>query len=337
MTKQILIIGPSWLGDMVMAQALFKILKQQCDCIIDVLAPDWSRTILDKMPKEVANSISMPIGHGKLALGERYKLAKALAKKQYDQAIVLPNSWKSALIPFWANIPKRTGWLGELRWGLLNDVRYLNKKALPQMVQRYAALAYAENEFKPNDIPYPELVIDNDQVEKLIKKLKLNIGNKKILALCPGAAFGTAKCWPVDYFADLAAKKITEGWQVFLFGSVHDAAVTNKIKAKLNNACIDFAGKISLSETVDLLSAATVVVSNDSGLMHVASSLHKSLIAIYGATSPKFAPPLSNNAKIIFQDLTCSPCAKRDCPLQHHKCMKDITPDRVLDLINMAV
>ncbi len=167
--QKILIVGPAWVGDMVMAQSLFKVLKaQDPSVIIDVLATDWTRPLLARMP-EVHETHAMPIGHGVLALRQRYQIAQSLKPYAYTQAIVLANSWKSALIPWWAKIPKRSGFLGECRWGLLNDWQKLNKKALPRMIDRFAALA-----FKPHQplakIPYPALVVDGANVSRVVQK-----------------------------------------------------------------------------------------------------------------------------------------------------------------------
>ena len=333
--EKILIIGPSWLGDMIMAQALFKVLKTKFNCVIDVVAPAWSCPILAQMP-EVNVSITMPVDHGKLALRQRYQLAVQLRAQQYDWAILLTNSWKSALLPFWAKIPKRSGWLGELRWGLLNDVRYLDKKKLVTMMQRYVALAYDKQEKFPAQHPYPSLKIDANAVQTTLQKFNLTImANKKIMALAAGAAFGSAKRWPEQYFIELAQAKIAAGWEVWLFGSQQDEPVINIIKQQLpEKSYKSFAGKLQLAETAQLISVVDVMISNDSGLMHMASSLNRYVIAIYGSTSPEFAPPFGDAARIVTANAECSPCRKKVCPLKHHKCMIDIKPQQILAMLN---
>lgn len=332
--NKILIIGPSWLGDMIMSQALFKVLKDRFDCVIDVVAPEWSCPILDRM-EEVSKSITLPISHGELALRQRYLLAKQLRGEGYSQAIVLTNTWKSALLPFWARIPRRTGWLGELRWGLLNDVRYLNKNKYPTMMQRYVALAYTKGEDIPTEHPYPAFKVNQATVLETLNKFNLVTGkNKKIMALCPGAAFGIAKRWPEHYFIKLAQNKINAGWEIWLFGSKQDLPVVERIQNQLPSNCKNFAGKLQLSETVDLISVVDVVISNDSGLMHMASGLNKYLLAIYGSTSSAFTPPFGAHAKIVTKKLPCSPCFKKVCPLKHHQCMNAITPEQILEILN---
>ena len=224
----------------------------------------------------------MPLGHGQLALRERYQLGKSLRDKGYQQAIVLPNSFKSALIPFWANIPVRTGWRGEMRYFVLNDVRHLDKKRFPLMIERFMALGLTPSEsetfFKEgkwDSYPLPELEISMDSCLKALANYQINIPEKPILALCPGAEFGPAKRWPEEYYADIANAKLNEGWDVWLFGSPKDAVAADSIMQSTQNRCVNFTGKTKLEEAVDLLSFATLVVSNDSGLMHIAAALQK--------------------------------------------------------------
>ena len=336
MEQRILIVGPSWVGDMVMAQTLFKVLKQQySDVIIDVLAPAWSRPILERMP-EVNRSIDMPVGHGSLALKARHQLGKALREHQYQQSIVLPNSLKSALVPLWAKIPKRTGWRGEMRYGLLNDIRPLDKSRYPLMIERFIALAYPKGTKLPSQLPRPELVSISENVTAARKKFGLT-SDAPVLALCPGAEFGEAKRWPPEYYAEVARAKIQEGWQVWLFGSAKDRPGCENIRQMLDGAANNLAGETSLAEAVDLLSVADAVISNDSGLMHVAAALERNLVVVYGSSSPEFTPPLNDNKAIVRLGLECSPCFKRDCPLGHLDCLKKLEPARVIKSINMVL
>ncbi|MBU0938542.1 MAG: lipopolysaccharide heptosyltransferase II, partial [Gammaproteobacteria bacterium] len=227
----ILIVGPSWVGDMVMAQTLFQCLKQRHpDCQIDVLAPEWSRPILERMP-EVRQALSFPLGHGALELATRRRIGKSLAG-QYDQAILLPNSMKSALVPFFAGIPKRTGWRGEFRYGLLNDVRKLDKVRYPLMIERFMALAYASDAELPTPYPRPSLQIDPVTRDAALAKFGLTL-DRPVLALCPGAEFGESKRWPSEHYAKVAELKIREGWQVWLFGSKNDHSVGEDIRQRL--------------------------------------------------------------------------------------------------------
>jgi len=318
---------------MVMAQSLFITLKKSLpDCQIDVLAPSWSLALLERMP-EVNKAIAMPLSHGQFGFFDRLKLGKKLRAHHYDQAILLPNSWKSALIPFVANIPIRTGYIGECRWGLLNDARKLDKSVMTMTVQRFVALGLTPDTANiPPDCPTPRIVINEDQQNSVIKKFKLT-NSKKIVALCPGAEYGEAKRWPASYYAEVAKVKIAQGFQIWLFGSAKDQAIAEQINNQVEGACVDFTGQTSLAEAVDLMSLVDVVVTNDSGLMHVAAALDKKIIAIYGSSDPGFTPPLNNKAHIISLKLECSPCFKRECPLGHTRCLQDIKPEQVLNVI----
>lgn len=343
MEKRILVVGPAWVGDMVMAQSLFKALKERDgEVLLDVLAPNWSRALLERMP-EVQLAHAMPIGHGALHLKQRYNIASMLKTYRYDQAFVLPNSWKSALIPWFAKIPVRTGYFGECRLGLLNDVRLLDKKRLPLMVERFVALATAKGDAITTEnsspaIRPPRLIVEEASRQQAVEKFSLqSFMTRPILALCPGAEFGASKRWPEQYYAKVALEKQKEGWSVWLFGSQNDRAVAAKIQAGTNDACIDLTGKTNLGEAIDLLSLATIVISNDSGLMHIAAALEKPLVAVYGSTSPGFTPPLGTAAQIVRLSLPCSPCFKRECPLKYHACMQDLHPEMVLNAVNKMV
>ena len=328
--KKVLVVGPSWVGDMVMSQSLFIYLKQNRPGVqIDVLAPSWSEPILARMP-EVDRAIASPLAHGELGIGKRRQLGRELRRENYEQAILLPNSLKSALIPYFSGIAQRTGWRGEMRYGLLNDMRKLDELALPLMVQRFLALAQPPGESLPKDIPPPALAVDPVQAEACRSRFGLD-RDKPVLALCAGAEFGPAKCWPTAYYADIARRYLDRGWQVALYGSANDKTVTAQIwKDSGGNArCFDLAGATALAEAVDLLSLSAAVVSNDSGLMHIASALGCPLLVIYGATSASFTPPLSSQAQVMMPDIDCAPCFERECPLGHHRCMRDTLPEQV--------
>lgn len=332
--KRILIIGPAWVGDMVMAQTLFILLKRQNpNVIIDVLAPAWSEPLLTRMP-EVNKSLVLPFKHGELKWRERYKLSRILRANLYDEAFVLPNSFKSALIPYWTKIKKRIGWRGEMRWGLLNDVRYLDKQKYPLMIERFMALALPPNAIIDKPYPYPALQISETDRTGALTKHQLSITQKPILALCPGAEFGPAKRWPAEYYAEVARDKLAAGWDVWIFGSPKDQAEATIIQQITQNACVDLTGKTSLAEAIDLLSLASLVISNDSGLMHISAALKRPLVVLYGSSDPRFTPPLSDQVKILSLNLSCSPCFERICPLQHQRCLRDLTAPQVLKAIS---
>ena len=331
---KILIIGPSWVGDLVMAQSLFITLCRQYENPqIDVLAPSWSAPILDVMP-EVHQTIEMPLGHGELQLKVRKQLAIKLKNKRYDWAIVLPNSFKSALIPWLAYIPKRTGWRGEFRYGLLNDLRLLDTDIFTKTVQRYVGLAFSKG-VSPNEFicPNPKLIPTDEHIKLAMLEFDMNL-QKPILALCPGAEFGPAKKWPARYFQEVAAFHIQRGGRVCLFGSKNDSVVCNNIAEVFSAQDVkNFAGKTSLQQAVALLSQVDQVVTNDSGLMHVAAALERPVVAVYGGTSEHFTPPLSSLSKIVYSDIDCRPCHKRTCPYGHYDCLEEIKPEQVIEAL----
>lgn len=330
-TKKYLIVGPAWVGDMVMAQSLFIDIKQrEPRSSIDVLAPAWTAALIDRMP-EVSNLISADFKHGKLSLKERYQIGKDLRQNNYTHAITLPNSLKSALVPAIAKIPVRTGFIGEQRWGLLNDIRKLDKSLMPMTVQRFISHGLVKGASTRNmdSIPVPRLQTNYDAVDATLNKYELSLV-KPILILCPGAEFGKSKQWPAEYFAELARSYLDKDWQVWLLGSDKDIDICERINQQSNNRSEVLAGKTSLPEAVDLIAQGSLVVSNDSGLMHIAAALQRPLVAIYGSTDPGHTPPLSENHVIERLGLECSPCFKRECPLQHLNCLKQLQPQRVV-------
>ncbi len=334
-TLKILIVGPSWVGDMVMAQSLFRALWQNYDRPqIDVLAPGWSRPIIDAMP-EVSSTLDMPVGHGVFGLGERRRIGRQLGAEAYDWAIVLPNSWKSALIPWFARIPRRTGWVGESRYGLLNDIRKLDKRVFSLMVQKYVGLGYPKGT-TPDQFacPPPALQPAESNLKQALEAFNLNL-SLPVLALCPGAEFGRAKKWPERHYAEIAQRYIAEGGQVWLFGSQNDRASCEQIAADLPDESVQIlAGETSLQQAVALLSVVQQVVANDSGLMHVAAALERPLVAVFGSTSPDYTPPLNEQNVIVKAEIECSPCFKRECPYGHYRCLEEMPPERIWSAIN---
>ena len=336
----ILIIGPSWVGDMMMSHSLYQQLKiQYPSCNIDVMAPNWCKPLLARMP-EVRKAIEMPLGHGSFELGTRYRLGKSL-REQYDMAIVLPNSLKSAFIPFFAKIVHRRGWKGESRYILLNDLR-ANKKDYPMMVQRYVALAFEKDVVpKADDISVlkPYLTVEPAQQAETLKKFEKQtalLGERPIIGFCPGAEFGPAKRWPYYHYAKLAEMLITQGYAVELLGSAKDEPVGEEIRQVLPEAlcefCVNLAGKTNLNEAVDLIANCTAVVTNDSGLMHIAAAVNRPLIALYGPTSPQYTPPLSDKATIIrLIEGGLIKVRKGDKEGGYHQSLIDITPEIALE------
>ncbi|HXF78837.1 MAG TPA: lipopolysaccharide heptosyltransferase II [Usitatibacter sp.] len=322
-----LVVGPSWIGDAVLSHPLIARLKERDpEESIDVLAPPWVLPVYARMP-EVARTIALPFGHGELRLADRRRFAKALPP--YDRAIVLPNTLKSALIPWHANIPVRTGYRGEMRYGLLNDLRALEPEALPLIVERYAALAQPRGEPLARPLPAPRLGIDAGNRAAALARHGLDT-SKPVVVFAPGAEYGPAKRWPARHFAELAKTLAARGSALWLLGSAKDAPITAQVQALSGGACVDLAGKTTLDEAIDLMSLASRVVSNDSGLMHVAAALDRPMASLFGSSSPEFTPPLSARARVITLRLSCSPCFARECPLGHLNCLVQIEPARVL-------
>ncbi|MEO5330861.1 MAG: lipopolysaccharide heptosyltransferase II [Magnetococcus sp. YQC-5] len=331
MTKQgaILVVGPSWVGDMVMAHSLCQILlKNHPDWAIDILAPAWTLPLLTRMPG-VRQGIAIPLGHGELGLGARFRLGQTL-RGCYDRVIVLPNSLKSALVPFFAAIPIRTGFLGELRWGLLNDIRRLDKKRLPRTVDRFVALGGLPEAPLPDPLPLPRLRASASQGREILNRCGLPDDDAPLLALCPGAEYGPAKRWPMDHFVSLVHAKARMGWRMVVLGSAKETSLGDEIVANMGLQAINLAGRIGLEEALDVLACVSAVVTNDSGLMHVAAALDRPGVVVFGSSDPAHTPPLGGRMVVLSVGLECAPCFKRFCPKDHYDCLRRITPEMVL-------
>jgi heptosyltransferase-2 len=325
-----LIVGPSWVGDMVMAQSLFKLLKaRDPDGEIDVLAPEWSLPIVARMP-EVRRGIGAETGHGEFGLGKRRRVAADLRDREYAHAIVLPRSMKSALIPWFAKIPQRTGFRGEMRYGVLNDVRPFDKHVLDQTVKRFVALGLEPDESLPGSLPYPELRVSAANQARAIEALGVRT-DRPVIAMMPGAEYGPAKCWPLEHFTMLAAELDGAGYAVWVLGSQKDAASGATIAN--GSAAVNLCGQTSLEDVIDLLAACEQAVSNDSGLMHIAAAVGTHVHGIYGSSSAKFTPPLTQRRDIHELDLDCRPCFERECPLGHLDCLRKLKPAGIFDKI----
>lgn len=330
--KRILVVGPSWVGDAVIAQSLFRRLREDDpNCRLDVLSPAWTEGLLQRMP-EVDDVIANPFGHGQLRLPARYRFARTLRTRQYDQAFVLPNSLKAALIPFLAGIPQRTGFVGEMRYGIVNDARVLDKQQLPLMVERFAILAEPKGQPLRQPVLRPRLTVTPAQRQAVLDRFNLH-ASRPVTALCVGAEYGPAKRWPARHFAALARQLAEAGHAVWIIGSPKDTPIAEAVEAASQGAALNLCGKTSLADAIDLLACASQVVSNDSGLMHVAAALDKPMAALFGSSSPTFTPPLSDQARVVSLQLACSPCFKRECPLGHFRCMNDLQPAQVMDAL----
>ncbi|MEM9401857.1 MAG: lipopolysaccharide heptosyltransferase II [Pseudomonadota bacterium] len=327
--ERLLVVGPSWVGDMVMAQALFKALATRFPgADIDVVAPGWSVPIVARMP-EVRQAVVLATGHGEFGLGKRRALAASLKVEGYTRAIILPRSMKAALVPWFAGIPRRTGFRGEMRFGVINDIRPFDKALLDQTVKRFVALGLAAGE-TPDTIPQPELRVDRERQQQIVEALELPT-DRPVVAMMPGAEYGPAKCWPLEHFASLATELDARGYSVWLLGSDKDRPAGDAIAAA--SAAINLCGRTSLEDVIDVLALAERAVSNDSGLMHVAAAVGCHVHGLYGSSSPAFTPPLTERRTIHHLDLDCSPCFQRKCPLGHLDCLKKLEVSEILAAI----
>ena len=333
--EKVLVVGPSWVGDMVMAQALYRLLVQRAEKTeIHVVAPAWSLPVLARMP-EVTRGIELAVGHGELGLVRRYALGVELRAERYTHAIVLPRSAKAALVPWFARIPQRTGFRGEWRYGLLNDVRRLDSH-LDQTVKRFVALGQRRDEAPLPSVPaelHPRLAVSAENLERLRADHALRV-EVPLVALMPGAEYGPAKRWPAAQFGVVAARLASLGIDVVVLGSAKERVFGEEIAAAATSARVrNLCGRTSLADVIDLLAAADVAVSNDSGLLHVAAATGTHVVAIYGSSSPEFTPPLTTAADVLYLKLDCSPCFARECPLGHLRCLHEISAATVLERV----
>ncbi len=323
-----LIVGPSWLGDMVMAQSLFRLLRQrEPRGTLDVVAPGWSGPVVERMP-EVRRVHALPVGHGELALGTRWRLGRRLRRERYDRAIVLPRSLKSALVPFLAGIPLRTGHLGESRWGLINDRRPRNRDRTVPMVEKIVALGLPPHVAIPSPLPRPALTVDAGNRRRLVAGLGLET-DRPIVACLPGAAYGPAKAWPVESYGALSRRLFDAGRRVWILGSDGDRQDGEAIVRASRGTAINLCGQTQLVDAIDLLSLVEEAVANDSGLLHVAAAVGARVLAIYGSSTPAYTPPLTDRATVFHLGLDCSPCFDRRCRFSHYRCLREIDVDSV--------
>ena len=334
---RILIIGPSWVGDAVMAQSLYKIIKAKNDHQIDVLSPEWSVGILQRM-EEISEVITSPFKHGELNLKVRRSFGKRLSERNYDKSIILTNSFKSSLVPYFANIPIRTGWLGELRYGLINDIRKFNKHEKMLMIERFALLNGGS--YTTKEIPRPSLAVDKGNIKSLLTAYEID-STKPTIALCPGAEFGPAKRWPSYYYSEIADNYLLEGWNVIILGSSKDSRVALDIKNHLsiasNKSFFDLTGKTTLPDAVDILSMTDIVLTNDSGLMHIAAAVEAPLVALYGPSSPEFTPPLGKKFKVIRKESGYKKVRIGNAKEGYHPSLVSIKPKEVLEELSSLI
>jgi heptosyltransferase-2 len=335
---RILIIAPNWIGDAVMSQPLLAAIKASYpNAAIDVLATPWVAPVY-RACSEVTELIEADLRHGQLQWGLRRALAAQIKKRNYASCYVLPNSLKSALIPWLANIPVRIGYQGELRRFLLTETKANAPKTqrIP-MVEHYANLCAPSNNLDAAIRP-PKLNPSASALEAANTRLQAaGIQTGALVVLCPGAEYGPSKRWPASHFAELAKSilraKPTAG--IVLMGSPSDSAIGDAIisAATPNSHIFNWCGSTSLDEAIAIIGMCSKMVSNDSGLMHIGAALEVPQVAIFGSSDPNHTPPNSSKAKIISLHLPCSPCHQRECPLGHFNCLNQISAEQVFTAI----
>jgi heptosyltransferase-2 len=330
----ILIVPYMWIGDFVRCHTVVKLLKQRFPSApIDILTTSMVAPLLDYMPG-VRKGIVVDLPRKRLALSQHRALAQRLRAERYGQALVMPRTWKSALAPSLAGIPRRTGFVGEGRFGLINDLRF-GERRLPRMADRCAMLALPKGEAARAQWPLPELKVSVSERAAWRQRLGLAPDGRAVIALAPGAV-GPSKRWPAAAYADLARRLAAEGHWIWVIGGPSEKELAAEIADGANIR--DLTGP-DLRNAILALAAATVAASNDSGLLHVAAALGTPAIGIFGPTSPWHWAPLNPIAAVIETagELPCRPCHKPFCRFGHHRCMRDISVERVAISIRQAI
>ena len=323
---RILVVGPSWVGDAVMSQCLLKVLvAREPGVAIDVLAPPAVAAVFGRLPEVNAVLVS-PFRHGDFSLRQRISLGRSLAG-HYSAAYVLPGSWKSAIVPFAARVRRRCGYLREARWGLLNEIRQLPASVKRKTAIIYQALAEPEVINEPSRLHTPSIDVDTSNRDRLLQSFGLSAGS--FAAFVPGAEFGPAKRWPARHWIALAERLGRQGLRMVLLGSKNDSPIAMEI-AEGRSSILDLTGRTRIEDAIDLISASRFVVANDSGLMHIAAAVGCKVVAVYGSTSPADTPALSETARFVSKNLSCSPCRKRTCPLGHLDCLEKLEAAEVM-------
>ncbi len=335
-TEPILIVPWMWIGDFVRCHSVVRLLHERFpDRPVDMLTTPLCAPLLDYMPG-VRRGVVVDLPRKRLAFGQHKALAKRLAAERYVHALIMPSTWKSALAPLLAGIPKRTGFIGEIRYGLLNDIRY-GEKRLPRMIDRCGALALPRNANPPSEWPKPQLVVPEAAAAKWRANNGLPYNERPVVALAPGAV-GSGKRWPVGHYAELAKKLIAQGSAVWVLGGPAETEMAREIVRRAGDHARDLTSN-DLRNAILAFKCASVAVSNDSGLMHVAAAIGTPTVAIFGPTSPYHWQPLNPLAAVVETktDVPCRPCHEPVCRLGHHRCMIEISPNQVLAEVQRAL
>jgi len=330
----ILLVPYMWIGDFVRCHTVVSVLRQRFPGRpVDMLATTLCAPLADYMPG-VRKAIVADLPRSRLALAQQFALAERFKREGYGMALVMPRTWKSALAPFFAGIRQRVGFAGEVRIGLLNDLRFGERK-LPRMVDRCAMLALPRGSPQPPTWPAPELKVPPAEIAAWRSRRGLAADGRPVVALAPGAV-GPSKRWTTEGYAALTRRLIADGCAVWVLGGPNEKELATAIIGDCGAR--DLTGT-DLRDAVLALAAAAVAVSNDSGLLHVAAAAGTPSIGIFGPTSPWHWAPLNPLAAVIEtqSELSCRPCHKPVCRLVHHRCMHDIAPETVLAATRQAI
>ena len=338
--NKIIIMTAGWLGDSIMLSSLIQEIRRiNANTKIEITVLNTHKSLQGLFNRVIGvdNVIEYFLPRKKLSACRRVYLSFKIRQQKFDEFICAPNTWKAALIGFLAGIKIRTGWHGESRLLLINN-RHVGVDNYTTMVQRYVALAYKHDSYTKitfSDCCYPKLMATSQNISLLAKNLKIKDYSieKKNITLCPGAAYGASKRWPAIHFAKLAILLIDHGYNVHIMGANAEIEIADTIQKHTSNSCINWCGKLRLESAIDVMSQSDCVVANDSGLMHMAAALDIAVIALYGATKPSFAPPLTDKAESLYIDIACRPCGSRVCPLKHYDCLFKVTPNQVFSKI----
>ena len=323
----ILIVPYIWIGDFVRCHSVVQLLRERFpDRPVDILATTLCAPLTDYMPG-LRRAIVADLPRSRLALPEQAKLASRLRREGYGTVLIMPRTWKAALAPFLAGVPERIGFFGEARVFLLNDLRF-GERRLPRMVERCATLAFPAHAKLPPALPAPRLDVPAAEAAGWRAKRGLAGNTRPVVALAPGAV-GPSKRWPGSAYAALARRLIADGFSVWVVGGAQEKRLAAEIVG--DTTARDLTGA-DLREAILALACASVAISNDSGLLHVAAALGTPSMGIFGPTSPWHWGPLNPLAATIEMKsaLACRPCHRPVCRLGHHRCMQEITPDQVL-------
>lgn len=332
----ILLVPYAWIGDFVRAHSVVKLLRHRWPRRpVDILTTSLCAPLVDYMPG-ARKAVVFDLPRSRIALARQRELAARLRREHYGTALIMPRTWKSALAPFLAGIPERTGFVGEARFGLLTDLRWGERK-LPRMIDHFGALALPKGAPLLANWPLPELKVSADELARWRSERGLQAAGMPVVTVGPGAV-GAGKAWPVGHYADLAKRLTTAGVEVWVIGSPRETPLAAEIAAAAGPRVRDVTSN-DLRNGVLALAAADAAVSNDSGLMHIAAALGTPTIAIFGPTSPWHWAPLNPLAAVLEPppDGPCPTCGRPACDNVKHRRTSDVAPERVHEAVRQVL